>query len=153
MAPNEGLLEITPEADQVERAVRTWLQQYPDKPVNKLDYEFLGETLGLTVSTVQAAYKTSRGYIIGGYPAQYQFSLLYAATPTSTNERIEMDETLGKYAEWMDATVAEYLQQYLPEKCRFRRLQRNTNAAFLSRDANGSEVHQILFTLQYEVNV
>ena len=150
--PDEMAREVTPESDQVERAVRTWLQQYPEKPINKVDYEFLGETTGLTISTVQAAYKVNR-YITGGYKAQYQFSLMYAAIPTTTNERIEMDETLGRYAAWAEATAAEYLPQYLPEKCRFRRLFRNTNAALLGRDANGSEVHQIMITLEYEVNV
>lgn len=153
METNEALREITPEADQVERAVRTWLQQYPEKPINKVDYDFTGETSGLTMETIQAAYKTARGYILGGYPAQYQFAILYLSIPTTTNERIEMDEALGKYAAWAEATAADYLQQYLPQRCRFRSLKRNTNAALLGRDADGSEVHQILFTLLYEVNV
>lgn len=150
--PNE-LREITAEADQVERAVRTWLQQYPAKPISKLEYGFAGEDSGLTVDTIQAAYKTRRGYICGGYPAQYQFALIYVGRPTTTNERLEMDETLGNYGAWAEATAAEMLPQYLPEQCRFRRLSRNTNAALMGRDASGSEVHQILFTLDYEVNV
>lgn len=152
--PNDNTqLIITPEADQVERAVRTWLQQYPEKPIAKVDYDFTGEATWLTMETIQAAYKTAPGYICGGYPAQYQFAILYQSIPTTTNERLEMDEVLGKYAAWAEATAAEYLPQYLPQKCRFRRLNRNTNAALLGRDANGSEIHQIMFTLLYEVNV
>ena len=147
--PNDNqIIEVTPEADQIERAVRTWLQQYTGKPISKIDYDFVGETLGLSVETIQASYKTAPGYICGGYPAQYQFAILYQSIPTTTNERIEMDEELGKYAAWARETAATFLPQYLPEKCRFRRLTQNTNAALLGRDANGSEVHQILLTLQ-----
>lgn len=149
--PNDNqtpvLQEVTPEAEQVARAVRAWLQTYPDKPFSKLDVEYLGETAGLTISTVQAAYKTRR-YILGGYQAQYQFALLYRMVPTTTNERLEADEVLNNYAAWAEASAP-----VLPSGCRFLRCNRTTNAALLGRDADGSEVHQILFTLLYEVNV
>ena len=144
---NNVIQEVTPESEQIARAVRSWLQMYPDKPVAKLDVEYLNETLGLTISTVQAAYKTRR-YILGGYQAQYQFSLLYRIVATTTNERLEADEILNNYAAWAESTKPE-----LPTGCRFLRCTRNTNAALLGRDADGSEVHQILFTLLYEVNV
>lgn len=146
--PNDNqTLIIAPEAEQVARSVRAWLNTYSEKPVRIVDVEYLGDGKGLTISTVQAAYKTRR-FITGGYQAQYQFSLIYQATPTTANERLEMDEVLNDYASWIEATKPE-----LPEKCRFLRCTRNTNAALLGRDANGSEVHQILFTLLYEVNV
>ena len=141
------LRDITPEAEQVARAVRAWLNMYPDKPMKMVDVEFLGETSGLAISTVQAAYKTRR-YILGGYQAQFQFAILYQSIPTTANERLEMDEVLNNYAAWAESTRPE-----LPKNCRFLRCSRNTNAALLGRDANGSEVHQILFTLLYEVNV
>ena len=144
---NEPIRDVTPEAEQIARAVRAWLNTYPDKPMRMVEVEFLGETSGLAMSTVQAAYKTRR-FILGGYQAQYQFSILYQTIPTTTNERLEADETLNNYAAWVEATRPE-----LPESCRFLRCTRNTNAALLGRDANGSEVHQILFTLLYEVNV
>lgn len=144
---DEKLRDITPESEQIARAVRAWLNMYPDKPMRMVDVEFLGETSGLALSTVQAAYKTRR-YILGGYQAQYQFSILYATIPTTASERLEADEVLNNYAAWIESTKPE-----LPENCRFLRCNRNTNAALLGRDANGSEVHQILFTLIYEVNV
>lgn len=147
METNELLRDITPESEQIARAVRAWLNLYPYKPVSKLDVEYLGETTGLTISTVQAAYKTRR-YITGGYQAQYQFALLYRIVPATTNERLEADEVLNNYAEWAEGTVPAF-----PANCRFQRCTRNTNAALLGRDADGSEVHQILFTLLYEVNV
>ena len=145
--PNNNPIEITKESEQIARAVRAWLQLYPEKPTRLVDVEYLGETTGLAISTVQAAYKTNR-YIYGGYRAQYQFSILYQSIPTTANERLEMDELLNNYAEG-----AENTQPELPTGCRFIRCTRNTNSALLGRDANGSEVHQILFTLLYEVNV
>lgn len=145
--PNNDTREITTESEQITRAVRAWLNLYPEKPTRTVDVEYLPEFSGLTISTVQAAYKTRR-YITGGYQAQYQFSILYQTAPTTTNERLEMDEILNNYAEWVEST-----EPVLPASCRFLRCTRNTNAALLGRDANGSEVHQILFTLLYEVNV
>lgn len=147
MATNDVLRDVTPESEQIARAVRAWLNMYPDKPMRMVDVEFLGETSGLALTTVQAAYKTRR-FILGGYQAQYQFAILYQTIPTTTNERLEADEVLNNYAAWIEATRPE-----LPQNCRFLRCNRNTNAALLGRDANGSEVHQILFTLNYEVNV
>ena len=151
MPTDELLRDVTPEAEQVARSVRAWLQTYEGKPVSKVDVEYLGETTGLTISTVQAAYKTRR-FIVGGYQAQYQFALMYKAVPTTTGERLEADEILNNYALWAEQN-ADGLAERLPEQCRFLRLNRNTTAALLGRDADGSEVHQIMFTLDYEVNV
>lgn len=151
MPTNETIRDVTQEAEQIARTVRAWLQTYPDKPVSKVDVEYLGESVGLTISTVQAAYKT-RQFILGGYQAQYQFSLMYKEIPTTTTERLEADEILNNYALWAVQNAAS-LSERLPENCRLVRLTRNTPAALLGRDADGSEVHQILFTLLYEVNV
>jgi len=144
---DEIVRDITPEAEQVARAVRSWLNRYPNKPTRMVDVDFLGETSGLAMETVQAAYKTRR-YLLGGYQAQFQFAILYQTIPTTANERLEVDEILNNYAAWAESNPPE-----LPEGCRFLRVNRNTNAALLGRDANGAEVHQILFTLLYEVNV
>lgn len=144
--PDE-LRELTPESEKIARAVRAWLNRYPDKPLSLVDVEFLKETEGLALETVQAAYKTRR-YILGGYQAQYQFAILYQTIPSTVNERLVADEVLNNYAAWVESTTPE-----LPENCRFLRCNRNTNAALLARMENGAEVHQILFTLFYEVNV
>lgn len=147
MPTNEPIRDIAPESEQVARAVRSWLQMCPNKPVRTVDMEYLGAETSLTLSTVQAAYIIKR-YILGGYQAQYQFSILYQTIPTTTNERLEADEALNNMAAWVEATKPE-----LPEQCCFLRCTRNTDAALLGRNENGSEIHQILFTLLYEVNV
>ena len=138
---------VTPEADQIARSVRSWLNTYPDKPMRMVDVEYLGENSGLALETVQAAYKT-RTYITGGYQAQYQFSILYRTIPESANQRLEADEVLNNYAAWAEANPPT-----LPAPCVFSRLTRNTNAALLERQPTDAETHQILFTLLYEVNV
>ena len=140
-------LTITTESEQIARAVRSWLNTYPDKPMRLVDVEFLGETSGLALETVQAAYKT-RSYVTGGYQAQYQFAILYRTIPATNNERLEADEVLNDYAVWAEAN-----QPTLPESCRYVRLTRNTNAALLERQPNDAETHVIQFTLLYEVNV
>lgn len=152
--PNPETLNTdpVPEAEQIARAVRAWLNTYPEKPVSKVDVEFLGEAAGLTISTVQAAYKT-KTFICGGYLAQYQFAILYQTIPTTTGERLAADEILNNYALWAVQTAAAELPARLPSQCKFKKLTRNAVAALLGRDATGAEVHQTTFTLLYEVNV
>ena len=137
---------VTPEAEQIARAVRSWLNTYPDKPERMVDVEYLREDSGLALETVQAAYKTKQ-YITGGYQAQYQFAILYRTIPLAANERLEADEVLNNYAVWAEANPPA-----LPEPCVYVRLTRNTNAALLERQPTDAETHQILFTLLYEVN-
>lgn len=146
--PNNNEPMLAPESEQIARAVRAWLNRYPNKPEAKVDVEFLGETSGLSLVTVPAAYITRGPFILGGYEAQYQFAIQYKTTPVTTNERLEADEILNDYAAWVESTKPE-----LPQGCRFRRCRRTNIAALISPDANGSEIHQILFTLLYEVNV
>ena len=147
MPNNNQTVVVTPEAEQIARFVRAWLNGYENKPMRMVDVEFLGETSGLALETIQAAYKTKR-YITGGYQAQYRFSILYRTVPNTANERLQADEILNDYAAWAEATPPT-----LPEGCVFLKVERNSNAALLSREQNGSEVHQIQMTLLYEVNV
>ena len=142
---------VTPEAEQIARMIRAWLNTYPDKPMRMVDVEFLGETSGLAITTTQAAYKVRR-YITGGYQAQYQFAILYQTIPQTANERLEADEVLNNYAAWAISSAGTDLPARMPTGCRFNRLTQNTIAALLARDETGTEVHQITFTLLYEVN-
>lgn len=147
----QTLPDVTPEAEQIARTIRAWLNTYPNKPMDMVDVEFLRETSGLAITTTQAAYKVRR-YITGGYQAQYQFAILYQTIPQTANERLQADETLNNYAAWATVMAGADLPSRMPEGCRYNRLTQNTNAALLGRDATGSEVHQVQFTLLYEVN-
>lgn len=150
MPDNNTTPTVTSEAEQIARMVRAWLNTYPDKPMRTVDVEFLGETSGLAITTTQAAYKVKR-YITGGYQAQYQFAILYQTIPQTANERLVADEVLNNYAAWAIANAKTDLPARMPSGCVFNRLTQNTIAALLGRDETGTEVHQILFTLLYEV--
>ena len=150
MPDNNTAPAVTSEAEQIARMVRRWLNTYPNKPMRTVDVEFLGETSGLAITTTQAAYKVRR-YITGGYQAQYQFAILYQTIPQTANERLEADEILHNYAAWAIAHAKADLPSLMPQGCVFNRLTQNTIAALLGRDETGTEVHQIQFTLLYEV--
>lgn len=131
---------------QISRVMRSWLAQYPDMPLSRLDFENLGETSGLAVSVIQGAYKT-RQYIDGTYQAQYQFKLIYRDIPESTADRLDMDEVLNEYGSWADSqTLPTFGDNIVPLK-----IKRDTASAQFARYDNGAEDHQILMTLIYEV--
>lgn len=129
----------------IQRAVLAWLNSYPNKPLNKVDFEFLGKTSGLCVSTVQAAFKI-RQYINGGYTAQYQFQVVYRLIASNADARIAADEALDTMGEW-----AEQNPPTLPEGMNLRKVKRDTSASVMARYDNNAEDHTINLTLTYEV--
>lgn len=135
------------ESADVSRAVRKWLNTYPDKPLSKLDFEWLGEKGGLCISTIQAAYKT-RQFIDGTYQAQYQFKIIYRVTATTADERITADEILDDYGAWAEANAESLV---IADNIRVRKVKRDTAAALFGRYDGDAEDHQILLTLEYEV--
>lgn len=145
--PNEPPHVIVPEAEQIARTVRAWLNTYSELPIPMVDVEFLGEESGLAIMTTQAAYKTKE-YILGDYEAQYQFSIMYRTVPTTANDRLTADELLNNIAAWALQNTSTLI---LPEPCHFAKLTQNTNAALLYAYQNGAEDHSISMTLFYEV--
>lgn len=135
------------ESADVSRAVRKWLNTYPDKPLSKLDFEWLGEKGGLCISTIQAAYKTKQ-FIDGTYQAQYQFKIIFRTTATTADERIAADEVLDDYGAWAETHIDGLT---LADNIRIRKVKRDTAAALFARYDGDAEDHQILLTLEYEV--
>lgn len=135
------------ESESVERAVREWLNKFPDKPFPKIEYEWIGEDGGLSFSKIQSPYKL-RSYIYGAYLAQFQFKIVYATAARNSDERMKADEILNKYAAW---AVANQDGLLLPEGLRVRNVTRDTGAAFFDRFDGDVEIHQIQLTLTYEV--
>ena len=125
----------------VSRAVRQWLNAYPDKPLSKLDFEWLGEKSGLCISTIQAAYKTS-------YQAQYQFKIIYRLPAKNADERMSADEVLDAYGAWAEANADSLT---IADGIRVCKVKRDTAAALFARYEGDVEDHQILLTLIYEV--
>ncbi len=129
------------------RAVRQWLNTYPNKPLSKLDFEWLGDDGGLCISTIQAAYKTKQ-FIDGSYQAQYQFKIIYRTTAKSADERMSADEVLDAYGAWAEANADSLT---IADGFRVRKVKRDTAAALFARYEGDVEDHQILLTLIYEV--
>lgn len=135
------------EEEAVGRALLSWLNEYPDKPVSRINFEFLAtDTPGIMVSTIQAAFKT-RQYIVGGYEAQYQFKLVYRTFPNDNDSRLAADETLNKMGAWAERNVASL--DISPATV--QSFARTSNASLVAVYEDGSRDHQILMTLTYEV--
>lgn len=145
MPNNNNPIIVTPEAEKVARAVRSWLNTYPSLPTAIVEYEFLEEETGLTVVTTQAAYKTKQ-FILGDYEAQYQFAIMTRTIPMTALERLAVDELLNNIALWATQNPIQ-----LESPCRTVRVVQNTNAALLGRKQNGVEDHSVNMTLVYEV--
>lgn len=142
------ILVSADEREKVSRAVLVWLNAYPDKPVERINFEMLEDDMpSMALSTIQGAYKVKQ-YILGGYLAQYQFKIVYRVQPnTSNDKRLKADEALDQMADWLaDNIVALTLTAARPGK-----LEINTAASIFGAYENGDEDHQILLTLTYEV--
>ncbi len=136
------------EQEQISRLMLAWVNQFPDKPVSLINYEFLkdGEP-SMALSTIQAAYKT-RKFITGGYEAQYQFKVIYRVQPTTNNDRLKADELLNSLGDW--ATARENLP-VLGNGVRCLKVEATTRSSLFARYENGDEDHQILMIMNYEV--
>lgn len=139
------------EADQVSRILLGWLNQFPEKPVTRIEFEYLNVGVpSMAMSTIQAAYKTAQ-YILGGYRAQYQFKVVYRLQPgNSNNSRLKADEILNSLADW---AVARTDKPVLGPGIHVLSIVSNTRSSLFGRYENGDEDHQILMTMTYEVNV
>lgn len=137
------------EQDQISRLLLSWLNEYPNKPVTVINYEFLEDDKpSMALSTIQGAYKTRR-YITGGYEAAYEFKVIYRTQPgNSNNNRLKVDELLDSLADWSTSRADVPV---LGEGIRFRRLETNSRSSLFARYENGDEDHQILMTMTYEV--
>lgn len=136
------------EEDQISRVLLVWLNQYPNKPVNLINFEYLkADEPSMAMSLIQGAYKT-RQYITGGYEAECQFKVIYRLQATDNNSRLTADEVLNNFADW---AVAREDKPIFGANIQFRRLVSNTRSALFGRYENGDEDHQILMTLTYEV--
>ena len=149
MASNNAVsLVSTEEQEKISRKLLAWLNQYPDKPVTVINYEYLtDDAVSMALSTIQAAYKTAK-YITGGYQAQYQFKVIYRSQPSGNDQRLKMDELLNAIGDWASARTD------LPDfgtgiQC--LKIEATTRSSLFARYENGDEDHQILMNMNYEV--
>lgn len=136
------------EADQVSRILLVWFNEYPELPVDQIDFEYLrDDSPCMSLSLIQGVYKTRR-YITGGYEAESQFKLIYRLQPSNNNQRLSADEVLNSIADW---AVSREDKPDIGEARRVKRITSNTRSALFGRYEDGTEDYQILMTLTYEV--
>lgn len=135
------------ETGQVSRKLLSWLNEWPEKPVERINFEYVGEDFGMALSTIQGAYKT-RQYITGGYMAEYQFKIIYRLFAASNNDRLNADETLDRLAGWAASRLDK---PDIGENRKVLRIQINSTSSLFERYEDGAEDHQVLMTLIYEV--
>ena len=143
MADKPKVFVSIEEREQVARTIVRWLNTFPEKPITKIDYEYLNES-GMTVSTIQAPYKV-KSYIDGTYRAQYQAYVIYRGIPCNTNERLAMDEALNKIAIWAESNFENIEDIYAIK------VEVPNPAAMSARYDDGTEDHQIQLNFIYEV--
>lgn len=147
---NKPLAIVTAaEQDQISRLLLQWVNQYPDKPVTALNYEYLDEGVpSMALSVIQGAYKT-KIYILDGYEAEYNFKLIYRTQPgNSNNNRLKAAELLDAFGDWITANCRNL---NLGDNIRATKIEANARSSFFARYENGDEDYQILMTLTYEV--
>lgn len=135
------------EQDQVSRALLVWLNQYQEKPINHIEFEFLGKDGGMALSSITAAYKTTE-YITGNYDAQYQFAIIYRVMPSTSGERLTAAESLDTLGRWAEARTD---LPVLGTNMTAMLIERNSTASMIRRFDDGSEDYQLLMNLIYEV--
>jgi len=147
---NKKPLSLVPaeEEQQVGRALLSWFNGWPEKPVRRISFEYLPEEgPAMSLITIQAAYKI-RQYILGGYRAQYQFKIAYRVRPSNDNARLEADELLNRLGSWAELNPDK---PQLEGRARVLSVRRDSNAAIFGTYEDGTQDHQILMNLIYEV--
>lgn len=136
------------DAQKVGRALLSWLNGFPDKPVRRISFEHLeSEDFGMTILSMQAAYKT-KTYLRGAYKAQYPFQILYRAKPSVDDERLKMDELLNRIGAWAETNPDK---PELEGRSKVLSVTRTSSASMTERYEDGAEDHLIEMNMIYEV--
>ena len=130
------------EREQIARSVCAWLNSYTDKPVTKIEYEYLGDS-GITISAISTPYKL-RQFIDGCYVAQYQFFVTYRSRPANNDARLRMDESLDRLAAWAESNIPDFGAAFTVQ-----RVECLNGSTLVNRYDDGSEDHQISLSLTY----
>lgn len=136
------------DVQNVARALLSWLNEFPDKPVRRITFEHLeSETFGITVLSIQSAHKI-KTYLRGGYKAQYPFMILYRSQPSVDDARLKMDEFLNRIGAWAESNPEK---PKLEGRAKVVEITRTSSASMTERYEGGTEDHTIEMNLIYEV--
>lgn len=137
------------EEQDISRKMMIWANSFSDDdmPAATINYEFLAaDPASMALSVIQGAYIT-RKYVLGGHEAEYQFKIMARIIPgTSNDKRLKADAVLNRFGDW---AMQNY--PFLGDGIRVRRMDVSSRAAMFARYDNGTEDHQILMKMTYEV--
>lgn len=135
------------ERTEIDRKVISWLNTYPDKPAKVTTFGQLGvNVVGLGVSEITSAY-INRSFILGGYEAEYQFTLIYRIRPgNSPDASLKANELLNKIGDW-----ASKNKPNLGEGIITRKVEPISIASTYAQYEDGDEDHHIPIKITYEV--
>ena len=142
------LVSVEEEQD-IARKMMIWANAFSDDdmPAATVNYEFLAaDSASMALSTIQGAYITQK-YILGGHEAEYQFKIIARIIPGNSNDkRLKCDAMLNRFGDWAMQNLPS-----LGDGMRVRRMEAVSRAALFARYEDGTEDHQILMKITYEV--
>ena len=137
------------EEQDISRKMMVWANSFSDEdmPAATINYEFLpADSTGMALSLIQGTYITKK-YIMGGHEAEYQFKIIARIKPgVSNDKRLKVDAMLNNFGDWATKNYPS-----LGDGVRVRRMESASRAAMFARYEDGSEDHQILMKMTYEV--
>ena len=160
-AEKQKRLVSAEEEQDISRKMMIWANSFSDDdiPAATINYEFLAaDSASMALSTIQGAYIT-RKFILGGHEAEYQFKIIarikpgdmLVLTPLSPLFLPSGEECLYIACEQDAGQTAMQNPPDLGDGMRVRRMEAVSRSALFARYEDGTEDHQILMKLTYEV--
>lgn len=147
---DEKKLVSIAEEDDISRKMMVWANSFTgeDIPAAAINYEFLpADSAGMKLSVIPGTYITQGPYILGGYEAAYRFAMVARIIPGNSNDkRLRADAMLNRFGEWATKNYPS-----LGDGIRVRKMEISARATMLTPYEDGSEDHQILMKMTYEV--
>lgn len=137
------------EEQDISRKMMIWANSFSDDdmPAATINYEFLAaDSASVALSTIPGTYITQK-YILGGHEAEYQFKIIARIFPgTSNDKRLKADAMLNRFGDWAMQNDPD-----LGDGIIVQSMEVTSRAALLYPYKDGSEDHQILMKMTYEV--
>lgn len=139
------------ERAKIDRNVLIWLSSWPDLPADISkgvvvpESNLAADVPGMALSRITTAF-INKFYILGGYQAEYQFSVIYRFKPVSMDSVLSADELLNNLGDW-----AAQNKPNLGDGIRVTEVTPTSQAELYSPYENGDEDHQIPIKIIYEV--
>lgn len=137
------------EEQDISRKMMIWANSFSDDdmPAATINYEFLAaDSASVALSVIPGTYITQK-YILGGHEAEYQFKIIARIFPgTSNDKRLKADAMLNRFGDWAMQNDPD-----LGDGIIVQSMEVTSRAALLYPYKDGSEDHQILMKMTYEV--